>query len=50
MGALAFRMGQGAPLLVAAQFACAAGAYAATQHGAQPSLPTLQQLERLLNS
>ena len=47
MGALAFRMGQGAPLSQAASFACAAGAWAATQPGAQPSLPTMEQVLEL---
>lgn len=47
-GALAVRLGEGAALGEAVEFACAAGAIAATQHGAQPALPTRSAVDRLL--
>jgi len=46
--ALATRLAEGAPLEEAATFANAAGALACTVRGAQPSLPTRQQVEALL--
>ncbi len=47
-GALAVAVAEGRPLAEAVGRACAAGALAATVAGAQPSLPTLAQLESLL--
>jgi ribokinase len=47
-GALATAMSEGMPLPRAVHFACAAGALAATKHGAQPSLPGRRAVERLL--
>ena len=46
-GALAVALAEGRPLLTATRRACAAGALAATRIGAQPSLPRLDELDRL---
>jgi ribokinase len=43
-GALAVRLGEGAALPEAVEFACAAGAIAATRPGAQPALPTREEV------
>ncbi len=45
-GALAVALGEGQELEAAVRFASAAGALAATRLGAQPSLPTRDELER----
>ncbi len=47
-GALAVALARGLGLLEAARFANAAGALAATRPGAQPSLPRLAEVERLI--
>jgi ribokinase len=47
-GALAVALARGQGLEEAARFANAAGALAATRTGAQPSLPTLAEVERLI--
>ena len=47
-GALAARLADGVPLPEALQFANAAGALAVTRQGAQPSLPTLAEIETML--
>ncbi|MBI2302062.1 MAG: ribokinase, partial [Armatimonadetes bacterium] len=47
-GALAACLSDGYGLCLAAERACAAGALAATRAGAQPSLPTLAELEAFL--
>jgi ribokinase len=47
-GALAVRLARGDPLSTAAQFASAAGAIAATRHGAQPSMPTADEVAQLI--
>lgn len=47
--ALALAIVEGQPLPDAVQFACAAGAHAATVRGAEPGLPTRAQVEALLN-
>jgi ribokinase len=47
-GALAVRLASGDSLSTAAQFASAAGALAATRHGAQPSMPTADEIARLI--
>lgn len=49
-GALAVRLGEGAALREAVQFACAAGAIATTRHGAQPALPTRAEVDALLKT
>ncbi len=46
-GALAVRLAEGFPLREAAKFASAAGALAATRHGAQPGMPTRLEIEQL---
>lgn len=46
-GALAVALAENRPLLAATRRACAAGALAATRVGAQPSLPRLDELDRL---
>jgi ribokinase len=43
-GALAVRLGEGAALGEAVEFACAAGAIAATRPGAQPALPKREEV------
>jgi ribokinase len=43
-GALAVRLGEGAALGEAVEFACAAGALAATRPGAQPALPRQEEV------
>ncbi len=48
-GALAVRWSEGATLLEAARFAAAAGAFAATQPGAQPGMPHRPQLLSLMS-
>ena len=48
-GALAVARAQGADWPEAARFACAAGALACTEFGAQPSLPSRKQVDRLVN-
>ena len=47
-GALAVRLAEGASLSHAARFAAAAGAIAATHLGAQPGMPTRNEIEQLL--
>ena len=49
-GALAVRLAEGASLVVATRFACAAGAIAATREGAQPGMPTRTEIENLIAS
>lgn len=49
VGALAAALAQGLSLPEAVRWGCAAGALAATQAGAQPSLPDREQLTRLLD-
>ncbi|QDU29022.1 Ribokinase [Anatilimnocola aggregata] len=49
-GALAVRLGEGAMLREAVQFACAAGAIATTRHGAQPALPSREEVDALLRT
>jgi len=46
--ALAVRIAEGSPVAKAVPFACAAGAIAATRPGAEPSLPSRQDVESLL--
>jgi ribokinase len=48
--ALAVRLGAGASLVEAVRYANGAGALAATKAGAQPSLPTSQELEKFLGT
>jgi len=48
-GAMAVRWAEGASLVAAARFGCAAGAIAATRAGAQPSIPRRHELEQLCN-
>ncbi len=48
IGALAFQLCQFATLKEAATFASAAGAFAATLSGAQPSLPRMEDIESIL--
>jgi ribokinase len=47
-GGLAAALGEGHPLAEAVRFANACGALAATRLGAQPSLPTAEEVERFL--
>lgn len=47
-GALAVRLSEGAPLIEATRFACAAGAIAATRPGAQPGMATRSEIEQLV--
>ena len=47
-GALAVALAEGRPLIEAADWACAAGAFAVTQPGAQGALPTRAQIDRLV--
>ena len=47
--ALAIRLAEGAEVPDAVQFACAAGAHAATIRGAEPALPTRSDVESLLH-
>ncbi len=47
-GALAVRLAEGASLVEATRFACAAGAIAATREGAQPGMPTRTEIENLI--
>jgi ribokinase len=47
-GALAVALGEGRSLDEAIRFACAAAAIACTRRGAQPSLPTRAEVERML--
>jgi ribokinase len=49
-GAMAVALAEGKPLLEAVQYGMAAGALAATRHGAQPSLPTRDAVENLIES
>jgi ribokinase len=49
-GALAVGLAEGKPLLEAVRYGIAAGALATTKHGAQPSLPTREELEAFLAS
>jgi ribokinase len=46
--ALALRLAAGLPAPEALAFACAAGALATTREGAQPSLPTIEEVRALL--
>ena len=48
VGAITVALLEGQPVEAALRFACAAGALAATVAGAQPSLPTRDQVEALL--
>ena len=48
VGAITVSLLEGQPVDAALRFACAAGALAATVAGAQPSLPTREQVEALL--
>lgn len=48
VGAITVAMLEGMPEDVALRFACAAGALAATRAGAQPSLPTRDEVEAIL--
>lgn len=50
VGALAYQLCLGRSLVEAATFAAAAGAYAATIAGAQPSMPNLNQIADLIRS
>lgn len=47
-GALAVALAEGRPMEEAIRWANAAGALATTQHGAQPSLPRREEVQRLL--
>ena len=47
-GALAVALAEGRPLIEAADWACAAGAFAVTQPGAQGALPTRAQIDRVI--
>lgn len=47
-GALAVALANGQPLLKASKFANAAAALSVTKRGAQPSIPTLQEINRLM--
>jgi ribokinase len=49
-GALAVALAEGNPLLQAVQYGMAAGALSATKRGAQPSLPTRDEVEQLLKA
>lgn len=49
-GAMAVALAEGKPLLEAVQYGMAAGALAATRKGAQPSLPTRDAVENLMES
>jgi ribokinase len=49
-GALAVMLAEGKPLLEAVNYGMAAGALAATKRGAQPSLPTRDAVEALMQS
>jgi ribokinase len=49
-GGLAWAIGSGMPLEQAIRHACLAGAISATRLGAQPSLPTKDELDRFINS
>jgi ribokinase len=49
VGAITVALLEGQPIDAALRFACAAGALAATVAGAQPSLPTRDQVEAMLN-
>lgn len=49
-GALAFALAENYPVLEALRFANAAGALAVTKPGAYPSIPTNEEITRLLNS
>jgi len=44
-GALAFALAKGKPMMEAVRFANLAGALSATRMGAQPSMPTLKELQ-----
>jgi ribokinase len=48
--ALAVAVAEGQPLEAAVQFACAAGAHAATVRGAEPALPRRADVERLMGT
>ncbi len=47
-GALAVRLAEGESLLEATRFACAAGALAAAREGAQPGMPTRNEIENMI--
>lgn len=47
-GALGFCLALGQPILEALRFASAAGALAATRHGAQPAMPRLEEVNALV--
>jgi ribokinase len=49
-GALAVELAGGKPLIESARFASAAGAIAATRLGAQPAMPTRQEIEELIRN
>ncbi len=48
-GALAVALAEGMPMINAVRFANAAGALSVTRMGAQPSVPTRQEIEKLMN-
>ena len=48
-GALAVALAEGRPVDDAVPFACAAGALSVTRPGAQPSMPTRAEVDRLLS-
>ncbi|HET6325110.1 MAG TPA: ribokinase [Planctomycetaceae bacterium] len=48
--ALAVRLSQGVAIADAVRFACAAGALAASRPGAQPAMPTIDEVESLLEA
>ncbi len=49
-GALAVALSEGAPAAIALRMACAAGALAATRAGAQPAMPSRNEVESLFNT
>lgn len=49
-GALAAQLAHGRPLREALRFACAGGALAVTKAGAEPSLPSLKEIDELMKS
>jgi len=49
IGGFAIKLLESASLPAAVQYGCACGALAATKFGAQPSLPTKEEVERFLN-
>ena len=49
-GALAYALASGEPLLAATRYACAAGALTVTKPGAQPAIPTGEEISQLINN